>query len=141
MGSIILKILVIGSDGMLGKDIMAVLAKDPEVLGVSQSALQLSDFERVREIFTRYKPAVVLHAAEMADLDRCEAQPWETLQYNALGTQNVVSACLEVDAALLHVSSDQVFSGRTPRAIRGMGHAGAGEPLRSLQARRRDGRA
>lgn len=106
-----MKILVVGSDGMLGRDVMSILSKDPEVMGVSQTALQLADFERVREIFTRYRPVVVIHAAEATDLDRCEAHPWEALHVNALGTQNIVTACQEVDAALLYLSSDQVFSG------------------------------
>lgn len=132
MGRTTLKILVIGSDGMLGKDVMSILSKDPEVLGVNQSALQIGDFERVREIFTRYKPVVVIHTAEVSDLDRCEAQPWETLQINAMGTQNVVAACHEVDAALIHVSTDQVFSGArhgpyvewdTPRPVNLYGHS------------------
>ena len=130
-GSEPLKILVVGSDGMLGRDVMSILSKDPEVMGVSQTALQLADFERVREIFTRYRPVVVIHAAEATDLDRCEAHPWEALHINALGTQNIVTACQEVDAALLYLSSDQVFSGArrgpyvewdTPRPVNIYGH-------------------
>ncbi len=96
---------------MLGRDLMAVLSKDPEVLGVNHTGMDVTDLERVRDIFARYKPVVVIHAAGMTEVDGCEQRPWDALRTNAVGTQNVALACQEVDAALLYVSTDYVFSG------------------------------
>lgn len=106
-----MKILVTGADGMLGKDLMAVLSRDPDVLGVNRSGMDVTDLERVRDIIGRYKPVVVIHSAAMTDVDGCESQPWDALRINAMGTQNVALACMEVDAAMLYVSTDYVFNG------------------------------
>jgi len=105
------KILVTGPDGMLGNDLMAILARDPDVLGLNHAAMDVTDLERVRDMFGRYRPAVVIHAAGLTDVDACEQRPWDALRTNALGTQNVALACQECDAAMLYVSSDYVFSG------------------------------
>jgi dTDP-4-dehydrorhamnose reductase len=59
----------------------------------------------------RYKPVVVIHAAGLTDVDGCEADPWSALRVNAMGTQNVALACREVNAAMLYLSTDYVFSG------------------------------
>lgn len=107
-----MKILVTGADGMLGKDLMAVLSKDPDVLGVNHTGMDVTDLERVKDMFGRYKPVAVIHTAAMTDVDGCEARPWDALRTNAVGTQNVALACLEVGAAMLYVSSDYVFSGQ-----------------------------
>lgn len=106
-----MKILVTGADGMLGRDLMAVLAKDPDVMGVNRAGMDVANLERVQEILGRYKPVVVIHAAGMTDVDGCENAPWDALRVNAMGTQNVALACREVDAAMLYVSTDYVFNG------------------------------
>ena len=118
---------------------MAVLSKDPEVLGVNQANLELWDLERVREILIRYKPVVVIHVAEFSDMEQCEAQPWEALRMNAMGTQNLMLCAMEVNASMVYVSTDQVFNGLkkgpyvewdTPEPVNLYGHSKlAGEML------------
>jgi dTDP-4-dehydrorhamnose reductase len=105
------KILVTGADNMLGRDIMSQLIKDPEVLGVKQGGLDVSDYDRVRDICLRYRPVVIIHTHAMHGIDECETNPADALRLNALGTHNLALAALEVDAAMLYVSADTVFSG------------------------------
>jgi dTDP-4-dehydrorhamnose reductase len=105
------KVLITGCDGLLGKDLMAVMSKDPEVLGVNHRGLDVTDLDRVREMMTRYKPVAVVHAAALTHVDGCESRRSEALRINALGTQNIALACQEVDAALVYLSTDYVFDG------------------------------
>ncbi|MBM3461390.1 MAG: dTDP-4-dehydrorhamnose reductase [Armatimonadetes bacterium] len=106
-----MKILVTGADGMLGKDLMAMLSRDPEVMGVNRSGMDITDLDKVKDMIARYKPVVVVHTAAFTDVDGCESKPWDALRTNAVGTRNVSLACMEVDAAMLYVSTDYVFSG------------------------------
>lgn len=106
-----MKILVTGADGMLGKDLRAVLSRDPDVLYVNRSGMDVTDLDRVRDMMSRYKPVVVVHTAAMTDVDGCETAPWDAFRSNAVGAQNVALACMEVDSALLYVSTDFVFNG------------------------------
>jgi dTDP-4-dehydrorhamnose reductase len=107
-----MKILVTGSEGMLGRDLMAVLSKDPDVMGTNRTGMDVTDFKKIQDIVSRYKPVVVIHAAAQTNVDGCEADPWGALRVNAMGTQNVALACREVGAAMLYISTDYVFSGQ-----------------------------
>jgi len=73
--------------------------------------MDVTDLDRVRDMMSRYKPVVVIHTAALTDVDGCETAPWDALRINAMGAQNVALACLEVDAAMLYVSTDFVFNG------------------------------
>lgn len=106
-----MKILITGSDGMLGRDLIAAMGRDPEVMGITRNSIDLTDAERVRELITKYKPAAIIHGDAMSDLDMCETQPWEALRINVLTTQNLVLSCLETDAGLALISTNHVFNG------------------------------
>jgi len=58
---------------------------------------------------------VVIHAAAMADVDGCERNPDLAFRVNTLGTQNVALACAHCGAALVHISTNDVFDGRLGR--------------------------
>lgn len=106
-----MKILVTGADTAVGRDLMQAMSKDPEVMGVTRTSLDLTDAERVNELFLKLRPVAVIHADDANDVDACEAQPWEALRRNVLTTQNLALACLEQDAALALISTNHIFSG------------------------------
>jgi dTDP-4-dehydrorhamnose reductase len=105
------KILITGSDSIVGRELLQQMGKDPEVMGITHNSMDLTDLERVMELFVKYKPISVIHADGQGDPDQCETQPWEALRSNVLTTQNLVLACLEHNAGLALLSSHHVFSG------------------------------
>lgn len=96
---------------MIGRELLLNMGKDPEVMGITSSSLDLTDLERVMELFTKFKPVAVVHAAGMTDVDQCETQPWEALRSNVLTTQNLVLASIEHNSGFALISSNHVFSG------------------------------
>jgi len=106
-----LKILVTGSDTPIGRDLMLAMRQDLEIMGVSQRGIDLTDPERVNELFMRLRPRAVIHTDGMLDADACEREPWQALRQNVLTTQNLVLACLEHDAGFALISTSDVFSG------------------------------
>ncbi|GAA3292473.1 dTDP-4-dehydrorhamnose reductase [Dactylosporangium vinaceum] len=60
-------------------------------------------------------PAVLINAAAFTDADAAEARPERAFAVNALGPAHLAAACHRHDVAMVHVSSDYVFDGRTGR--------------------------
>jgi dTDP-4-dehydrorhamnose reductase len=64
-------------------------------------------FRRVAD----FRPEVVIHTAAYTDTTGCEANPDLAYTVNALGTRNVCLACRQVGAAILYISTNEVFDG------------------------------
>jgi dTDP-4-dehydrorhamnose reductase len=64
------------------------------------------------------KPDVVVHCAAMTDVDGCARNPDLAYHVNALGTQNVALACQRAGAALVHISTNEVFDGTATEPYR-----------------------
>jgi dTDP-4-dehydrorhamnose reductase len=58
-----------------------------------------------------WRPDLVLHAAAFTDVDGCEKDPELAFRANALGAQNVALAAQRAGAAMLYISTNEVFDG------------------------------
>lgn len=110
------RVLVIGASGMLGQDVCTRFAPHFEVVTASRRAgdilLDITDGEATRRALHSVAPEVVVLCAAYTDVDGCERHPEEAYRVNAFGTVNVASACAEVGARLLYISTDYVFDGQ-----------------------------
>jgi len=102
-------ILVVGSKGMLGTDLMQVLTG--EVRGVDIDEIDITSFESVRRVLLTLKPAVIVNAAAYTDVDGCETNRELAMQVNGEGVAHLAMAAGEIGAKLVHVSTDYVFDG------------------------------
>ncbi len=57
------------------------------------------------------RPEVILHAAAIADVDRCEADPDLAFRVNTVGTACLAAAAHEIGATMIFISTDYVFDG------------------------------
>jgi dTDP-4-dehydrorhamnose reductase len=57
------------------------------------------------------QPQLVVNTAAMHHVEKCEQDPQKAFAVNGLGAQNLSLAAREVDAAVMHVSTDYVFDG------------------------------
>jgi FlaA1/EpsC-like NDP-sugar epimerase len=70
--------------------------------------------ERMREIFTQYRPTVVFHAAAYKHVGLMEANPVEAVRNNALATRVVAQVAGQLSAGLfILVSTDKAVSPAT----------------------------
>ena len=102
------KILLFGSNGMLGHALHSVF---PQARALSHSIADITDIDAVRKIVARECPAIVINAAAYTDVDGCEDNREYAYAVNGKGPGNLAEACKEVDAILVHYSSDYVFDG------------------------------
>ncbi len=108
-----MRILVTGSEGQLGTEIMARLAVADrhEVLGLDLPDHDLTDRSHVLGVITEWRPDIVLHGAAFTAVDRCEAEVETAYRVNCLGTRFVADGARRVGAHLVYVSTDYVFDG------------------------------
>ena len=102
-------ILVVGARGMLGHDLMEILPGD--VRGVDIDEIDITSLESTRRVLLTLKPSVVVNAAAYTDVDGCEANKELAMQVNGEGVAHLALAALEIEAKLVHVSTDYVFAG------------------------------
>lgn len=110
------KVAVFGSGGQLGVELVREFARRGyTVTGFERSAVDISDGSRVERSLAEVDPAIVLNAAAYNQVDVAENEPLVAYQANALAVRNLAVACRQVDAQLVHYSTDYVFDGSAGR--------------------------
>jgi len=104
------KTLLIGADGQLGNDLAKVYSKD-ELIPLTIEDLDVCDYAEVERILRERSPEVVINTAAFHRVDECEDRPEKAMEVNALAVRNLALLCKEIDAALVHFSTDYVFDG------------------------------
>jgi dTDP-4-dehydrorhamnose reductase len=105
-----MRIAITGHKGQLGQALIEALTED-EILGLDLPEHDITQARQISDVIAEYRPDVVIHTAALTDVDRCAREPDLALQINGLGTHNVALACRRCDAALLAVSTNEVFDG------------------------------
>lgn len=116
------KILVTGCNGQLGRAIRAEYANDAvefintDVLAANGViALDISDIKAVMALVRETRPDVIINCAAHTNVDACEKEWDAAYRINAIGPRNLSIAANEVDAKMIHVSTDYVFEGNGTR--------------------------
>ncbi len=102
-----MRVVLIGAYGQLGTDLLPLLGDDVTPLG--HEDLDITRADDVAARLEQIGPELVINAAAYNLVDQAEREPKAAYAVNALGPRNLALACAEIDAALLHVSSDYVF--------------------------------
>jgi dTDP-4-dehydrorhamnose reductase len=112
-----LRLLVIGAGGFLGSRLLH--SNDPrfEITGATRSDCDVTDRSSIRDAFARSRPQLVVLAAAIADIDRCEKMPDFARSINVTGAENVALECARHNTRLLFTSSGAVFDGTAERYV------------------------
>jgi dTDP-4-dehydrorhamnose reductase len=105
-----MRIYITGAKGQLGRALMRRLAQHT-LLGIDLPEVDLTDLAATRSSLRAFSPDVVIHAAAMTDVDGAARNPDLAFRVNALGTRNVAVAGAEAKAAVLAISTNEVFDG------------------------------
>ncbi|MCU0514028.1 MAG: dTDP-4-dehydrorhamnose reductase [Anaerolineae bacterium] len=105
-------ILITGARGRLGSRLLHTLAAAHHVSGYDLPELDISDWAALRAAVRAAAPQVVINAAAWTDVDGCARDPQKALLMNGYAAQNVALAAAEVGAAVVQVSTNEVFDGQ-----------------------------
>lgn len=121
------KILITGSNGLLGQSLVEIAASQNtldlvwgstnkknicRVLPEERFILSdVTDYQSVHELIEAVRPEVVIHTAAKTLVDPCELNPVACRKVNVEGARNVAIACKHFQAHMIHMSTDFVFDG------------------------------
>lgn len=106
--------VLIGGAGQLGSDIRTQwdeLRPGEPLVSLTHAEVDVADARGLRDRLTALEPGAVLNMSAFHRVDDIEDDPTLAFAVNATGAGNLAAVCRDLDAKLLHVSTDYVFSG------------------------------
>ena len=110
-----MKVLITGSNGMLGHDLIDVLDGKHELIKTTSKSLDITDKDKVKDYIVNENPDIVINSAAYTDVDGCETNEEIAYKVNGEGVKNLALACKLVDCPLVHISTDYVFNGENTK--------------------------
>ena len=117
-----MKFLVTGSAGLVGQNVVRDLVKQNyEVYSVYHDDkpkngipinLDLTDFEKSKQVIQKIKPEVVIHLAAMTNVDLCETEKELAHTLNTKSTETLAKEAAKINAFFVYISTDYVFDGK-----------------------------
>lgn len=114
-----MSVVVTGASGMLGSAVLAryggtARASGWQLRGSAPSLrrVDITDAAAVNAAFDDLAPALCVHCAAIAAVDRCEAEPELAEAVNVRGSANLAAAAARHGTRLVLISTDYVFDGR-----------------------------
>lgn len=108
-------VMVTGAGGQLGEAVAAQLAGRHEVVALRRHELDLSDGNAVHSTVGSICPDVIVNCAAFTNVDAAEREPLLALSANAWGVRTLARAAIDINATLVHYSTDFVFDGTIDR--------------------------
>jgi dTDP-4-dehydrorhamnose reductase len=113
------RIMLLGAGGQVGQALRAeTLPVDWQLGAYSRNECDITNHRQVREVIQSFKPDIVINAAAMTAVDKCETEQDAARAANFDGPANLAAQCSAIDAPLIHLSTDYVFDGSEARPYR-----------------------
>ena len=108
-----MRVLITGGNGQVGYCLTEQLKKldNVEVLSLDVDGLDITDESAVHLVVEEFKPTIIINAAAHTAVDRAESEIELSYAINQHGSKYLAQAADKIDAAILHISTDYVFSG------------------------------
>lgn len=107
-----MKILLLGSQGQVGQELLATLPSVGAVTAWSRHDLDLSQPEQIGPAILAQQPDVIVNAAAYTAVDRAEQEPELAHRINGEAPGQLAQAAQACGATLVHLSTDYVFNGQ-----------------------------
>ena len=109
-----MKILLLGSNGQLGRELERQLSSVGSVAAFPRSALDITNHRAVRDAVLAIHPNIIVNAAAFTAVDKAETDSERANSVNAEAVANLAQIAQKNGAWLIHYSTDYVFDGSKP---------------------------
>ncbi|MBN2366529.1 MAG: dTDP-4-dehydrorhamnose reductase [Calditrichaeota bacterium] len=119
------KVLITGTNGLLGQALVNELEKKYQILPTGQEekspipmnndiyeCFDITNFSQCKNLINEFAPDVIVNAASYTNVDDCERNKEFCWQVNVKGVENLAQLARRYDIHLLHYSTDYVFDGK-----------------------------
>jgi dTDP-4-dehydrorhamnose reductase len=106
-----MRYLILGKDGMLGHDLERVFGND-DFVAYGLKDLDITNRDEVGAKLMTVEPDVVINATGYTNVDLAEKEEEKANRVNGYGVGLLAKTCREIDATLVHFSTDYVFNGQ-----------------------------
>ncbi|ABM05146.1 dTDP-4-dehydrorhamnose reductase [Psychromonas ingrahamii 37] len=108
-----MRVLITGSKGQVGHCLTEQLRNytDAQFLALDSKGLDITDQSAVQAVVNEFKPTIIINAAAYTAVDRAEDESDLAYAINRDGAKYLAEAAQSVNAVILHISTDYVFSG------------------------------
>lgn len=111
-----MNIVVTGGEGQLANCIKEYISNKNNkhnYIFLSKKELDITDFEVVKEKLKHYKANIVINCAAYTNVDAANENITKACSINQYGVLYLVKATEEINAKLIHISTDFVFDGNS----------------------------
>jgi dTDP-4-dehydrorhamnose reductase len=120
------KILITGSNGLLGQKLVSLIAGNPhytllatarghnrigDAANYQYASMDITNREEVEKVVSGFRPDFIIHTAAMTNVDQCESDREGCRALNVEAVQYLVEAAEKNNSFLLHLSTDFIFDG------------------------------
>jgi dTDP-4-dehydrorhamnose reductase len=108
------RVLVLGSAGQLGGEFVRRLEASASVVAADADAIDVRDSAALRRLAADTGPDTIVNCTAWNGVDQAERSPFDALAVNAWAVRGMAAVAAELDATLVHFSTDFVFDGTSP---------------------------
>jgi dTDP-4-dehydrorhamnose reductase len=121
------KVLITGSNGLLGQKLIDLMAPMQDVTLIATSngnnrypvgknefdyfPMDITSLEEIKSVFSKTNPDFVINTAAMTNVDQCESEKENCWKLNVEAVSHLLEACRESNSFFLHLSTDFIFDG------------------------------
>src|SRR3989304_1244407 len=105
-----MKIMIIGAGGQLGSELVNIL-QDDNIIPLTHLDIEITDYQKMNDIISSNLPDIVINTSAYHRVDECEDNIEKSFSVNAFAVRNLAWICSELNAILVHFSTDYVFGG------------------------------
>ena len=119
------RVLIIGSNGMLGQSVVSILKKSDKyellLASLENSSVEekftyikvnIGNKKEVKKLVLDFYPDYVVNLAAFTNVDKCESEKELCWNANVNALEYLAKYCVPTNSQLIHISSDYIFDGK-----------------------------
>ncbi|MEH2273311.1 MAG: dTDP-4-dehydrorhamnose reductase [Nostoc sp.] len=104
-------ILLIGSNGQVGKELQQILSSFGNIISVARPTVDLAQPDTLCSVIRSKQPQIIINAAAYTAVDKAESEPELASAINGIAPLIIAQETQKLGALLIHISTDYVFDG------------------------------
>lgn len=109
-----MRAIIIGANGQVGSELVSVF-RDTELVPLTHADIEVCDYPAVRRTLARAEPDIVINTSAFHVVDKCEDEVERAFEVNAFAVRELALTCRDLNAVLVHFSTNFVFDGNLER--------------------------